>query len=238
LLNAAILYDSWFWKRLGNDQRQNNPMEHWQKALDNSLTRPEELANLFNIDAEPLKPVVKQYPMRISRYYLSLIQKPGDPIWLQCVPDPRELEDDNLSVDPLNEESLTPVPGLIHRYPDRVVLLVSPACPTLCRFCMRKSRIGHQRILNGNNPGDAALKYIERTHAIRDVILSGAFKALQNFPPRNDQDQHPCTGHPAGQDNAPPLQDAETLSSALRKYPLQSSVRNYTTVHRSLCQVG
>ncbi len=152
-------------------------MEHWQRSLDESLTRLEELANLFHIDIEPLKPVVESYPMRITRYYLSLIQKPGDPIWLQCVPDPRELEDDNLPIDPLNEEGLTPVPGLIHRYPDRIVLLVSSACPTLCRFCMRKSRIKHQKILNAGNSTccsiDAGLKYIERTPIIRDVILSG-----------------------------------------------------------------
>ena len=117
--------------------------------------------------------MVDRYPMRITRYYLSLIQKPGDPIWLQCVPDPRELEDRNLFVDPLNEEGLTPVPGLIHRYPDRVVLLVSSSCPTLCRFCMRKYRISHQRRLIFNNSTDAGLKYIKRTTAIRDVILSG-----------------------------------------------------------------
>ncbi len=148
-------------------------MEHWQKALDKSLTRLEELAHLFHIDIEPLKPVVERYPMRITRYYLSLIKKPGDPIWLQCVPDPRELDGSNLSKDPLNEEGLTPVPGLIHRYPDRVVLLVSSTCPTLCRFCMRKSRIGHQKVLNAETPMDAGLRYIERNSAIRDVILSG-----------------------------------------------------------------
>jgi len=148
-------------------------MEHWQRTLDKSLTHLEELALIFHIDIKPLKPVVERYPMRITRYYLSLIQKPGDPIWLQCVPDPRELEDGNLSVDPLNEDGLTPVPGLIHRYPDRVVLLVSSACPTLCRFCMRKSRIGHQGVLSTENSMDAGLKYIEKTSSIRDVILSG-----------------------------------------------------------------
>jgi lysine 2,3-aminomutase len=148
-------------------------MEHWQRTLDKSFTRLEELAHLFHIDIEPLKPVVERYPMRVTRYYLSLIQKPGDPIWLQCVPDPRELENDNLFADPLNEDGLSPVPGLIHRYPDRVVLLVSSACPTLCRFCMRKSRIGCRRTLNSVNSIDAGLKYIERNSAIRDVILSG-----------------------------------------------------------------
>jgi len=155
-------------------------MEHWQRTLDKSLTHLEELALIFHIDIKPLKPVVERYPMRITRYYLSLIQKPGDPIWLQCVPDPRELEDGNLSVDPLNEDGLTPVPGLIHRYPDRVVLLVSSACPTLCRFCMRKSRIGHQKVLNADTSIDAGLKYIERTSAIRDVVLSGGDPLLRS----------------------------------------------------------
>jgi lysine 2,3-aminomutase len=155
-------------------------MEHWQRALDKSLTHLEELANIFHIDVTPLKPVVEHYPIRITRYYLSLIKKPGDPIWFQCVPDLRELEDDNLFVDPLNEDGLTPVPGLIHRYPDRVVLLVSSACPTLCRFCMRKSRIGHQGVLNAENSMDAGLKYIERNSVIRDVILSGGDPLLRS----------------------------------------------------------
>ena len=148
-------------------------MEHWQKSFDKSLTHLEELAHLFHIDIEPLKPVVERYPMRITHYYLSLIKKEADPIWLQCVPDPRELKDDNLPNDPLNEDGLSPVPGLIHRYPDRAVLLVSSACPTLCRFCMRKSRIGCRRTLNSVNSIDAGLEYIERNSAIRDVILSG-----------------------------------------------------------------
>ncbi len=155
-------------------------MEHWQMSLGESLTRLEELAQLFQIDNKPLKTVVERYPMRISRYYLSLIQKPGDPIWSQCVPDPRELEDDHLLPDPLNESGLSPVPGLIHRYPDRVVLLVSSACPTLCRFCMRKSRMGHQKTLNDRDSFDAALNYIEKTSPIRDVILSGGDPLLRS----------------------------------------------------------
>jgi lysine 2,3-aminomutase len=148
-------------------------MERWQINLDKSITHLGELAYLFHIDIEPLKPVVERYPMRITHYYLSLIKEPGDPIWLQCVPDLRELKDDHLSNDPLDEDGLTPVPGLIHRYPDRAVLLVSSACPTLCRFCMRKRWIGCQGVLKTYNPIDGGLKYIEETNAIRDVILSG-----------------------------------------------------------------
>ena len=148
-------------------------MEHWQKSLAASITSLDELADRYHIHIEPLEPVVGRYPMRITRYYLGLMRKVGDPIWRQCVPDQRELEDNHLPADPLNEAELSPVPGLIHRYPDRVVLLVSSACPTFCRFCMRKRRIGCQEVLKTDNPIDGGLKYIERTPAIRDVILSG-----------------------------------------------------------------
>ena len=147
-------------------------MEHWQRDLANSLTDPTELSDLYPIDPRTLQPVVERFPMRISRYYLSLIKEVGDPIWRQCVPDPAELEDQNLPDDPLNERVLSPVPGLIHRYPDRVVLLVSSACATFCRFCFRKHRVGGQE-KGMDHPIDAGLKYIEKTSAIRDVILSG-----------------------------------------------------------------
>ncbi len=148
-------------------------MERWQKNLAASTIRLEDLAARHPIGATALQAVVDRYPMRITPYYLSLIKEPGDPIWLQCVPDERELDHDDLLQDPLNEEGLSPVPGLIHRYPDRVVLLVSSSCATFCRFCMRKARVGWQKMADGNNLMGAGLNYIESRHAIRDVILSG-----------------------------------------------------------------
>ncbi len=148
-------------------------MEHWERSLAASITSLKELADRYHFDIEPLEPVVERYPMRISRYYLDLIHEMDDPIWRQCVPDQRELEDNHLPADPLNEAELSPVPGVIHRYPDRVVLLVSSACATFCRFCMRKHRIGCQEVLKTYDQTDGGLKYIERTAAVRDVILSG-----------------------------------------------------------------
>ena len=118
-----------------------------------------------------LEAVAAQYPVRISPHYLSLIREPGDPIWRQCVPDPRELDDDQLP-DPLDEERLSPVPGLIHRYPDRVVWLVSDDCAVYCRFCMRKRRLG-QSFPSTEENRRAALGYIASHPEIRDVILSG-----------------------------------------------------------------
>ncbi len=147
-------------------------MEQWQKSLADSLDSLDELAGRLGMDPEPLKPVVERYPMRISRYYLSLIREVGDPIWRQCIPDPRELEDPQ-PLDSYDEADRSPVSGLIHRYPDRVVLLVSSSCPTLCRFCLRKSWLRKQRGADLGQSIDQAIEYIEKKTIIRDVILSG-----------------------------------------------------------------
>lgn len=148
-------------------------MERWQRALSESITSLDELARYIPIDPKLLEPVVARYPLQITRYYLSLIRERDGPIGRQCIPNRCELEQDDLSIDPLNEGGLTPVPGLIHRYPDRAVLLVSSVCPTLCRFCTRKNRAGGEGSFINQNSLETALEYIERRPAIRDVILSG-----------------------------------------------------------------
>ena len=118
--------------------------------------------------------VASIYPFKVSSYYAGLIRTPGDAIWRQCIPDVRELDDDDQEADPLAEGLLSPVPGLIHRYPDRVVLLVSNRCPVYCRFCMRKRHVGAGADLPPD-PGaiDNAMEYIRSHPAIQDVILSG-----------------------------------------------------------------
>ena len=147
-------------------------MEKWKKSLSKALHSLEPLAKRFGIHPESLEPVAERYPMKITPYYLGLIKEIGDPIWRQCVPDPRELED-GPRIDSYDEAELSPVPGLIHRYPDRVVLLVSSSCPTLCRFCMRKSWMKNRRGTNLKESIDEAIKYIGEKPMIRDVILSG-----------------------------------------------------------------
>lgn len=110
--------------------------------------------------------------MRINPYYADLMQSPNDPIWRQAVPDPAELEDRSGWEDPLCEERQSVVPNLIHRYPNRVVFLVSDRCAVYCRHCMRKRRVG-----NGNRVTSATLTqgidYIAGNTAVDDVILSG-----------------------------------------------------------------
>jgi lysine 2,3-aminomutase len=148
-------------------------MEDWQYSLNKSLTDPAELAARFGLDPAPLRQVVGRYPMRITPYYLALIREPGDPIWRQCVPDPAELAPDDLLVDPLAEEDLSPVPSVIHRYPDRAVLLASGACAVYCRFCTRKRKVGCAAMRLPLDEVRAGIHYIARTPAVKDVLLSG-----------------------------------------------------------------
>jgi lysine 2,3-aminomutase len=123
------------------------------------------------VDADALAPVCARFPMRINPYWLSLMQCPQDPFWRQAVPDVLELEDGAAS-DPLAEEAQSPVPGLIHRYPDRVVFLVSDRCAVHCRHCMRKRRVGRSAAAV-REAVDAGIDYIRATPAIEEVILSG-----------------------------------------------------------------
>jgi len=129
-----------------------------------------ELVHRFKTDLTHLEQVSALYPCRISSYYAGLITAPHDPIWKQCVPSVAELDDTTQLPDPLDEERLSPVPGLIHRYPDRAVLLVSNRCATYCRFCMRKRKVGCS---GGDTDFSAACDYIAATPRLRDIILSG-----------------------------------------------------------------
>lgn len=143
-------------------------MPHWKQLLAESVTTLDQLADRFDVSL--LEPVVRNFPLRINPHYFSLIRYPGDPMWRQAVPDPAELADVTGSEDPLGEEPSSPVPGLIRRYPDRAVLLVSDRCALHCRFCMRKRRVGVQS--NQTNV-TAGIDFIRHTPDIHEVILSG-----------------------------------------------------------------
>lgn len=127
----------------------------------------------LNYIADDFTSVSSRYPVRVSQYYAALIKNTGDAIWKQCMPDVFELEDDTQCPDPLEETSLSPVPGLIHRYPDRVVLLVSNLCPVYCRFCMRKRHVGSGDSPMSDHDLKLALEYIAANQSVHDVILSG-----------------------------------------------------------------
>ncbi len=147
-------------------------MELWQQLLKQSVCSADQLVEKFGIKKEVAEKLDVFFQARINPYYLSLIRYPGDPIWLQAVPDEVELYDIDASDDPLNEESMSPVPNITHRYPDRALFLTTSQCGLYCRFCTRKRKVGDASKINMREL-ESAFKYLEDHTEINDVILSG-----------------------------------------------------------------
>lgn len=147
-------------------------MEEWQDILSRSITRVSELKTYFDVDTQKTRRVVNKYPMRINPYFIDLIQNRGDVIWKQCIPDIAEVEDPFGMKDPLSEEVDSPVVNLTHRYPDRVLLLVTDQCAIYCRFCTRKRKVGHKFVVTDDTIR-AGIEYIRKTKKVKDVVLSG-----------------------------------------------------------------
>jgi len=149
-------------------------MAGWQQELKEAVTSADELARLLPVDRCTVDRVAERYPLRIPRYYLQLIEAPGDPIWRQCVPSAAELEPcAELCHDPLSEAGFSPLPGLIHRHADRALLLVSASCPMNCRFCFRKNRLAAGELDFRFSDLEKAIGYLENQPAVREVILTG-----------------------------------------------------------------
>lgn len=137
------------------------------------VTDPHELCNLLKLPYEQVAAVHARYPLRVSRYFLELAQQHGTPLLKQFVPDILELQDTEMPADPLNEENLSPTPCLIHKYPDRAVLLASRECAGYCRFCTRKRKVGTREMSVSPALLEEAIRYIRNTPAIVDVLISG-----------------------------------------------------------------
>jgi lysine 2,3-aminomutase len=148
-------------------------MSRWRKILAESITDPADLPARLKCGRQDLTRVTATYPMRIPRYFLDLIKEQGDPLWRQAVPDPLEMEDRVCLEDPLDEENLSRVPNLIHKYPDRALFLVNSSCAMYCRFCTRKRKVGTDRLRINTETLKSGFAYLEKTPAIRDVLVSG-----------------------------------------------------------------
>ena len=148
-------------------------MEPWQIILQNSITTLDGLREHLDCDSNALLDVIANFPMRINPYFLKLIQHPGDPIWKQAVPDLAEIKDGICQKDPLDEENLSPVPNLVHKYPDRVLFLVSSKCAMYCRFCTRKRKVGTDKMIISPQTLNAGYDYLRQHPEIRDVLISG-----------------------------------------------------------------
>jgi lysine 2,3-aminomutase len=151
-------------------------MSDWQRILkDGSIDTLDKLAEKFGrdvIDVEALKPAFENFQMRITPAALEQIKEVGDPMWNQYVPTVQELEIVDGIIDSLDEDADSPVPNITHRYPDRVLFLVSPVCASYCRFCTRRRKVGDPEKIPLNQY-ESAFEYIRNHPEVRDIILSG-----------------------------------------------------------------
>ena len=153
-------------------------METWQSHLSKSAVKVKDLPFIPESEEHrrKLEEVAKVFPIRINSHFASQIKSADDPLWKQVVPTPEELDDylggGDLVSDPLNEEGDMPVPELVHRYPDRVLLMLNNQCPIICRFCTRKRKIGFPGIVTRETLRNG-IEYIRKNTQIRDVLMSG-----------------------------------------------------------------
>ncbi len=176
-----ISYQSYLSKKLENFVSLDEWRDYrWQ--LNNSIRTIEDFEGFTGIkftqtQHKALRKTMRKFPLCITPYYASLIDTENyanDPIFKQSFPDPKELEISKADMkDPLHEDKDSPTKGITHRYPDRVLFLVSNRCAMYCRHCTRKRKVGdpehapsRQQILDG-------IQYIKSHREIRDVLLSG-----------------------------------------------------------------
>jgi lysine 2,3-aminomutase len=150
----------------------------WRWQIKNRIRTVEQLTKFLPSlpDRQNLKTVTAKYPLAITPYYASLIQRPdtSDPVFSMCVPQVAELYNPPcLCEDPLEEQEHMPVPGLIHRYPDRALLIVTTACASYCRHCTRKRVAGKREISISPSRLEQVADYLTAHPEICDCIISG-----------------------------------------------------------------
>ncbi len=160
----------------------NSQWADWKWQIKHSIKDIDTFEKLLGIKFETeerkkLEKVQDKFPLSITPYYLSLIDisdYKNDPIYKQSFPNPSELiiKEHEMS-DPLAEDKDSPVPGLTHRYPDRVLLHISNVCSMYCRHCTRKRKVGDVDYIPKKEAVLKAIEYIKSQPRIRDVLLSG-----------------------------------------------------------------
>jgi lysine 2,3-aminomutase len=152
----------------------------WTWQLRNRLRRLDDVLRVLALSEDERKTIERiggRLPLGVTPYYASLMDPldPGDPIRRSMIPVGGELlRGTGEADDPLGEDADSPVPGLVHRYPDRVLFLVTNFCATYCRYCTRARLVGHTGEYHFNNAQyQQALDYIASHREIRDVLLSG-----------------------------------------------------------------
>jgi len=134
--------------------------------VDAGLASPTDLAALDQVGA--------RYAVAIPNAMRALIEQPDDPIGLQFVPHPSELDTaPHERADPIGDDALSPLPGVVHRYPDRALLKPLLICPVYCRFCFRREHVGPGGGLLSDAELEAAYVWFRKHPTIQEVILTG-----------------------------------------------------------------
>lgn len=151
----------------------------WKWQVSHRIETLEQLKACIDLTSEEEEGIIqslKTLRMAITPYYLSLIDvnNPHDPIRKQSIPTKMELHQVEADLlDPLHEDGDSPTPGLTHRYPDRVLLLITDQCSMYCRHCTRRRFAGQNDCESPSERINKAIEYIRNTPAVRDVVLSG-----------------------------------------------------------------
>ncbi len=153
--------------------------EDWTWQISHRIRTKEDLSEILDLTPEEIEGIEgcgQKLTMAIPPYFASLID-PNDsncPIRRQCIPVKAELiKSDHELEDPCGEEDHSPVPGLVHRYPDRVLFLVSEMCAMYCRHCTRSRMVGEGSHKRKTSHYEDAYDYIRSNKKIRDVLISG-----------------------------------------------------------------
>ena len=154
----------------------------WKWQIKHTIKDIATLETLLNIsfdevERKKLEKTLAKFPLSITPYYLSLINPENfrkDPVFKQAFPSPAELQVGTWEMeDPLSEDKDSPVPGITHRYPDRVLFYISHVCSMYCRHCTRKRKVGDKDSIPNKKEIIRGIKYIQSHPEIRDVLLSG-----------------------------------------------------------------
>jgi lysine 2,3-aminomutase len=150
----------------------------WRWQLSHRLNRVEDFENVLKLNESEIKALSTQdlFRVDITPYFASLINPddPNDPIRRQVIPMADEISPfTGMMEDSLAEDRHSPVPGLVHRYPDRVLMLVTTQCASYCRYCTRSRIVGDPTATFSRSEFEMQIDYIKRTPQIRDVLLSG-----------------------------------------------------------------
>jgi lysine 2,3-aminomutase len=153
--------------------------DDWKWQIENRIDTVEKIKEIINItsqEEEDIAKVLEKFRMGITPYYAAHMDKddPRDPIRMQAVPTMAETHISSADMlDPLHEDTDSPAPGLTHRYPDRVLLLITDQCSMYCRHCTRRRFAGQADNDVSMENIDKCIEYVRNTPQVRDVLLSG-----------------------------------------------------------------